>query len=239
MYTYDIRVGFSQADEKQNMTIPAIVDVFQDSSCFQSDELGVGYYYLAEKILVWIIDYWELDIERLPKYYDKVTVGTFPYSFKGFLGNRNFFLKDEKGDYLVKANTLWVMMDWEKQVPAKIPPEVAESYEPAEKLDMTYSKRKITLPDEAECEVRREEPFTIKNYHLDSNGHVNNGQYFKLAMPMLPNMENIKRVRVEYRNQAHKGDIFNPVIYIKDSTYTIAMNNDEGVPYAILEFTFR
>ncbi len=51
-----------------------------------------------------------------------------------------------------------------------------------EKLDMDYAPRKIALPEEME----KKEYFLIVKHHIDTNHHVNNGQYVQMAMELLP-----------------------------------------------------
>ena len=240
-YTYDMRVGFSHSDINHTMTIPAIIDAYQDCSCFHSEDLGVGFFYLEPQDLVWIINYWEVEFLKMPKYPDKLTVGTFPYEFKGFIGHRNFFLLDEEGQYVSKANSVWVLMDWKNMRPAKVPDKVKGAYDLEEKLDMTYSPRKIKLPDASttEVEITNPEPLTIQNHHLDANGHVNNGQYIKIAFGYLPGQPDAERLRVEYRAQAHLGDIIFPVVYKTADAYTVELKNSEGQVYTILELSLR
>lgn len=48
---------------------------------------------------------------------------------------------------------------------------------------------------------------------LDSNGHVNNGQYVRLAMSLVGDESEVKRLRVEYVSQAHLGDVIVPKVY--------------------------
>lgn len=236
MYTYDMRVGFSHSDVNHRMTIPAIIDAYQDASCFHSEDLGVGFFYLEPKQLVWVINYWDVEFIRMPEYPEKITVGTFPYDFKGFLGSRNFFLKDEKGEFISKANSLWVLMDWENMRPAKVPPEVKDAYVLEPKLDMDYQPRKIVIPEGAT--KSDQVSITIGEHHLDANGHVNNGQYIKIAMGFVPQNLNYKRLRVEYRNQAHLGDVIYPVVYRTDSSYTVSLDNEEGVAYSVIELCY-
>ena len=233
MYTYDFRVGFSSSDKDKLMTIPAIIDAFQDCSCFQSDDLGVGFDYVKPLDLVWIINYWEVEILKAPRYGQTLTVGTFPYDFKGFFGYRNFFLRD--GDeYIVKANSLWVLMDWKNMRPAKVTQKMAESYVKEQRLDMTYSPRKINIPDDSE---RIEgEPVVITGHYLDSNGHVNNGQYIKIATGSFDITDRILRLRAEYRVQAHLGDTIYPVSYISGDKTIISLNDPDGSAYCVVEF---
>lgn len=240
MYTYDMRVGFSQSDIKHNMTIPAIIDAYQDCSCFHSEDLGVGIYNLEPQNLVWIINYWEVEFIRMPKYTERITVGTFPYEFKGFLGKRNFFLKDESGQYISKANSLWCLMDWKNMRPAKVPAEIKSVYKIEEPLEMKYSHRKIDLPSKETSKTKTESKpsIFIEEHHLDSNSHVNNGQYIKMAFSYLPKEIEYKRLRVEYKNQAHLKDEIIPVIYSENNKYIVALNNAEGTPYAVIELKY-
>lgn len=238
MYSYDFRVGFSQADVDQRMTVTAMVDEFQDVSCFHSDELGVGFNYLRPQGLVWLISYWELEIIKTPMYFDKLTVGTYPYDFKGFFGYRNFYLKDEQGDYCVKADSLWIFMDVASQSPRKILPKMAEAYKCKDKLDMEYHKRHIVVPADIQAETTDAEPIEVAKYHLDFNGHVNNGQYVKMAVGLLPREITTKRLRVEYRKQAFLGDVIYPHIVHYDDKYMIALNDAEGTAYCNVEVTY-
>lgn len=236
-YTYDMRVGFSHSDINHTMTIPAIIDAYQDASCFHSEELGVGFFYLEPRDLVWILNYWEVEFIKMPKYPDMLTVGTFPYDFKGFIGSRNFYLLDEKGEYVSKANSLWVLMDWKNMRPAKVPDEIKNAYTLEPKLDMTYSARKIHIPEDAkmtECD-----PLIIQTHHLDANGHVNNGQYIKIAFGFIENEAEPERLRVEYRAQAHLGDKIYPVVYKKGNCFTVALNDEAGSPYSVIELTVK
>ena len=42
MYTFDGRVRYSEIDHKGTMTLPALINYFQDCSTFQSEDLGLG-----------------------------------------------------------------------------------------------------------------------------------------------------------------------------------------------------
>ena len=235
-YEYNLRVGFSQSDANLRMNITSIIDAFQDASCFHSDDLGVGYYYLKPKNLVWIINYWEVEFDRIPSYGDKLTVGTFPHLFKSFLGHRNFYLLDEQGNMIVRANTLWTLMDWKNMRPARPDEKILNAYELGEKLDMEYSSRKINIPEDGICEEK--DTIVIQNYHLDPNNHVNNGQYIRIAMEMLPQNKDCRRLRVEYRNQAHLGDEIHPVVYNIEGGYVVALNDKEGKAYSVVELVY-
>ena len=237
MYEYNTRVGFSQCDVNVTLTITSLIDLFQDCSTFQSEDLGVGFKYLQKDNLVWVINYWEIQIEKLPKLCDTVTIGTAPYEFKSFLGFRNFWMKDDKGEYLVKANSVWSLINILETKPVKATDDLRQAYVLDEKLDMEYNSRKVSIPEGEDVTVIEREPIHIQLHHLDSNHHVNNGQYVKLAITAMELDDNteIKRMRVDYRKQAVLGDIIYPVVYKKDGVWVTALNDEEGNPYSVTE----
>ena len=42
MYTFESRVRFSEADHTELLTLPGLVNYFQDCSTFQSEDIGYG-----------------------------------------------------------------------------------------------------------------------------------------------------------------------------------------------------
>ena len=238
MYEYDIRIGFSKCDINKRFTVTALIDAFQDCSTFQSEDLGVGFDVLEKEHLVWVIKYWELQIDALPKLCDHVTVGTFPYSFKTCFGLRNFYLKNAAGEYLVKANSMWTLIDSRTAKPVKAPDFIHTSYEIGEKLDMSYNTRKVLIPKEGEASVEKKEPVQIQMHHLDSNHHVNNGQYVKLAMSQTDDAP-VSHLRIDYRRQAMLGDIIYPVVYSNGNERVVALYDGDENPYSVSQFILK
>ena len=145
MYQYESKVRFSETDAKRKLTLEAIVDYFQDCSTFQTEELGVGFSYLLPKNLTWILLYWQIVVDEYPSLGEKITISTIPYEFKGFMGKRNFFMENEEGKVIVKADSLWSLLDMQKMVPVKVPEEAVSRYPQEDKIEMEYLPRKITI----------------------------------------------------------------------------------------------
>lgn len=238
MYSYETRIGFSQADTDRKVKMEAMLDLFQDATCFQGEELGVGFEYLDPMHCAWLLNSWQIDVLRFPKFNEKIEIGTFPTSFKGFIGNRDFVAKDMDGNVIVMARSMWTFMDMEKMRPAKIAPKFAEVYELEEALPMENMGRKISLPTEDEgYTVREHGEVKVREYHLDSNMHVNNGQYVHIASGFLPKGQKFNRLRVEYRKQAVLGDVMIPITYYKEGACMVALCDAEKNPYAVIETT--
>ena len=235
MYTYKTRVGFSQVDTDRLLKIESLTALFQDVTCFQGEDIGNGFSLLEPRKQAWILNGWQIEVKRFPAFNENITVGTFPTSFKGFIGNRNFVVKDENDEIIVMANSIWTFMDMVKMRPAKVDEEFISKYILEEPLPMDYSARKILLPETEEWGVSKREAIKVCEYHLDSNMHVNNGQYVQIASAYLPKGIRYNRMRVEYRNQARLGDLMIPVVYEKENACIVALCDAEKKPYAVVE----
>lgn len=232
IYTFESRVRYSEIGEDQKLTLNSIVNYFQDCSTFQSEEIGLGVNALAQRQQVWLLLSWQICVDRYPKLGEKIAVKTWAYDFKGFYGHRNFLMEDEDGNRLAYANSLWGFIDLKTNRPMLVPEEEISGYQFEEKLDMDYAPRKIKIPKES----RKMESFQVRQYHLDTNHHVNNGQYVRMAMEMIPRDFKIRQMRAEYKLQAYLGDMVYPQISKIDNTYTIVLDNQENKPYVIVEF---
>lgn len=231
MYTFDSKVRYSEIDHRGTMTLPALINYFQDCSTFQSESLGFGVKAAKEKKKAWILSYWQVVVERYPELGEEITVGTFASDFKGLFGERNFVMLDKENNRLSCANSLWVYMDMERGRPILPDKEEIEAYGTELKLDMDYEGRKIRPA--AEYEDR--EAFPVRKYHIDTNEHVNNCQYVQFAMELLPKDQVIHQVRVSYKKSAVLGDVIYPK-YAKETDRTVIELCDEnGVSYATVE----
>ncbi len=233
MYSFQSRVRYSEVDSERKLSIAGIVNYFQDCSNFQSEDLEVGIDYLTERHMMWVINFWQIKVDRRPLMGEEITVSTAPYELKSFMGLRNFWMQDPEGNYLVRANSVWTLIDTEKGRPVGVTPEMLERYDIRERLEMEYAPRKIKVPEADE----EREPILITHAHLDTNHHVNNGQYVTLAMNYLPEDFEIGELRAEYRRQVFLGDTLHPALsHTEDGTLIVSMNDGEGKPYAIVSF---
>lgn len=233
MYTFESRIRYSEVDYQEKLTLAGLLDYFQDCSTFQSEDLGVGLAYMREHGLVWVLNMWQIDIGRFPDLGESVVIGTAPYQMRGFLGYRNFSMTDKNGIQLAAANTIWSLLDMQTGKPVSVPQEISGAYRMEEKMDMEYMPRKITVPEKG-CP---KDKIVVAPHHLDTNRHVNNGSYVRMAMDYLPQNMTVKRLRAEYKAQAFLNDEIRPVVCCGDKIITVALNNAAGKPYSVVELT--
>jgi acyl-ACP thioesterase len=213
--------------------LASLLNYFQDCSTFHSEDLGVGMGYLKERHLVWVLASWQIVVEHYPNLCEKVEIGTFPYEFKGFLGCRNYFIRTKEGEYLAKANSFWGMLNTDDMKPTSPPGGMLSVYRLEPRLDMEYLPRRIPVPEGG----LTESPILIKKNHLDTNRHVNNGQFIDMAMEFLPEGFSIHQMRAEYKKQAWLGDILYPYKSNTEGSCIVSLRDGQGNPYVNVEFS--
>lgn len=235
-YEFTSRIRYSETDSNGYLSLEALMNYFQDASTFQSEELGIGFGFLTELGLAWVIASWQIEIARFPKLMEEVSIGTFPHKFHGFLAERNFYMKDKDGNMIAKANSLWTLVNLKEMKPA-IPPEgLLDKYVKEPKLEINASSRKITLPEGDGVEEIPSDKLIVRSYHLDINNHVNNVQYIRMGMGCVPRDIVYNQVRVEYRKPAFLNAVIVPVTRKLGDVYTVSLQDENGETFVNLEF---
>lgn len=232
MYNYESRIRYSELDETGHLRLESLLDYFQDCSTFQSEDMGLGLNYLKERHLVWAMSSWQIVVERFPGFCEKVIVGTAPYEFKGFVGFRNFLMTDKEGKWLAYANTIWSLLDTDTGRPAKPSEGMLKGYTLEPRLDMDYAPRRIQIPKE----MTKQDAVQIRRRHLDTNHHVNNGQFVRIATDSLGKNIQVRQLRAEYKKQVMLGDVLIP--YTKeteDGQYVIVLKDERDDVCCVVE----
>ncbi len=231
MYSFDSRVRYSEIDHRGTMTLPGLINYFQDCSTFQSEDIGVGVDALKKRNKAWILSYWQVVIERFPKMGEQITVGTFASGFKGLYGDRNFLMNDAQGKRVAYANSIWVFMDMEKGRPARPGEEDILPYGMEPPLEMEYEGRKIRLPQTSQSLPS----FPVRKFHIDTNEHVNNCQYVQMALEVLPDELKVRQLRVEYKKSAVYGNMVFPRVAHEEDRTVVELCDENEKPYAVIE----
>ncbi len=232
MYSFQSRVRYSETDTDAKLSLTGIMNYLQDCSTFQSESLGIGLDYMERSRKAWLLSSWQIVIGRRPKLGEEITVATWPYDFKGIYGMRNFVILDKDGNYLVRANSCWFMIDMETGKPMRVPPEDRIPYGTGENpLEMDYAPRKIALPQDMTAAGRTR----VMKHQIDTNHHVNNAQYIEMARDVLPEEIEIGEIRAEYKKAARLGDEVDLRLARTGDGYIVSLRDTEGTVFANVE----
>lgn len=232
-YSFDGRVRYSEIGENGCLTLPGMLDYFQDCCTFHSEDAGQGMDVLKKRGRVWVLSAWQVLIRRYPAMGEEIATATWAYEFRGFMGMRNFTMETKTGERLAWANTYWTYLSTETGAPVRLTEEDLRGYALEEKLDMDYAPRKIRVPENLE-----EMPaFSVQKHHLDTNHHVNNCQYVRMASDFLPEGAQVSQLRAEYKKQARIHNMVRPMVCREEKKLTVVLADGEGNPYTVVEFT--
>ena len=232
VYDFTSRVRYSETDADAKLSLTGIMNYFQDCSTFHSEDSGVGVSYYKREKKAWLLSSWQIVIERRPVLGEPIRIATWPYEIKGIYGLRNFAMYDKDGNFLVKANSCWFLLDLQTGRPLRVTRADLLPYGGDEpRLEMDYAPRKIALPDG----MREAGRFLVLRHQIDTNHHMNNAQYVDMAREVLPEQTEIGEIRAEYKKAAVLGDEVRILLGETDSGWACSLCAESGDVYANVE----
>ncbi|MCR4603803.1 MAG: hypothetical protein K5683_09790 [Prevotella sp.] len=233
MYSLRYQVTTSTCNSEGRLKLYSALQMMQDCSEMWIDsEPGVKEFF-KEQNMAQLLASRQVEIVRVPSFKEKLTVTTSVYGMKPMFGFRNTFIYDEEGKPCYKTWSMGAFVDKSngklKRVDAAtIAPMTLDS-----QLEMNYGDRRIILPKEG---GEQHEPIAVMKADIDYNQHVNNANYIRMAMELLPDDFETRMMRMEYRVAAKRGDILIPkVFHVSVSTVLVALYIGNEVS-AIVEF---
>lgn len=240
MFSFDTKVRYSETGEGGKLSAPAAINLFQDTFTLHGEALGLGNPDGAEKERVWVLNSWQILFRRMPAMGERIRVSTKCYDLKDFYDCRNFLILDEKEEVCIVASSLWVYMDVKRKRPVKFDTSVLQEGHVEKPYPMANAGRKVLLPGEPEDYTKCEE-IKVKRSMIDTNSHVNNCEYVRMGLDLLPASfpeEKLRQVRVEYKKPAVLGDVIYPeYLHDKDEKKVyMALKDGSGNLYVGMEF---
>ena len=206
----------------------ALLDIFQEIATLQAGTIGVGLEDMRRMGVLWVIVRMKYEVVREPHLHEHVVASTWPHSLSRFSFLRDFWLKSDTGELLVKATSEWVIVDAATHKFASIADYYQGPTEYHEERAFDEKPKKITqLPgDEAEPILR------VPSYSdVDMNGHVNNAKYANYIVDALePGPEgSIRLFQIDYRQEALEGqELHIRVAPMDDGSLAAKGTNAEG-----------
>ena len=205
-------------------------------------EPGVKQYF-TEQNMAQLLATRQVEVVRVPEYKEELTVTTSVYGMKPMFGFRNTFIYDAQGNPCYKTWSMGAFVDKVAGKLKRVDNATIASMNLEPQLEMNYKDRRIILPKEDGTLLA---PIKVLRADIDYNKHLNNANYVRMAMELLPEDFEVKGLRVEYRVAAKYGDTLFPTIYKTNEGFIISLSiNDErlrvgeqssGMVSAIIEF---
>ena len=171
-YQMKMKIPFDMADMNGHIKLPDVILLSLQVSGMQSIELGVSDKTILEDYnLVWIITEYDIEVVRLPRFAEEITIETEALSYNRLFCYRRFTIYDEAGQDLIHMMVTFVLMDRDSRKVHAVEPEIVAPYQ------SDFDKKLIRGPKYANLEEPVSKDYHVRFYDLDMNGHVNNSKY--------------------------------------------------------------
>ena len=170
----EYQVRSAECDRFNQMRIRSLFNLFQDVADLHAESLGVGYTFCLENNLTWMGSGYHVEINRLPKRDEKIELYTWPSDAMPLMAVREFELKTNTGEVLVKATSGWILIDLNKRRPLPLQKYIAHLKVIKERsVNNIDGLKKVVLPDDLDlCTFQ-----IVREDDIDINQHVNNSVY--------------------------------------------------------------
>lgn len=218
----------SMCDEGSYMTIPAVLDLFQDIAGLHAATVGIGANEMEEMGLFWVISRVRVIILSKPYVYDDLDVTTWIQPAERATCERDFSIA-RGGEVMAYGRSIWAALRRDNGRPAHM----ADFYPDADFC--------IDPPDD-EPFVRRSKNFDdaepvgeykVRSIDIDRGGHMNNVNYVRAMLGCFTleelNAMGLSELDIHFVRQYYEGDT---IRFVKrpseDSLMEIAAINEEG-----------
>lgn len=175
----------------------------QDAATSHCAGIGMDWDSMAAKGMFWAVTRTKVEIHRMPRHGETITVETWPMATTRVAYPRATAIYDAQGELLAKTVSLWVLMDTEKR--SMILPGKSGLDFTGEDLG-TELKPPTGLPL---FQPQQESCRTVRYSDLDINGHLNNARYLDWVADLTDSdfhrIHGLKEMVVCYISEAREG----------------------------------
>ena len=233
MYSLKYKVTTSTCDSEGKLKLYSALQMMQDCSEMWIDsEPGVKRYF-SEQNMAQLLATRQVEIIRTPEYKEELTVTSSVYGMKPMFGFRNTYIYDAEGKPCYKTWSMGAFVDKGTGKLKRVDDATIASMKLEPQLEMNYRDRRIMLPKEG---GERLDAVTVLRADIDYNRHMNNANYVRVAMELLPEDFRVAGLRVEYRVAVKLGDVLVPTVYQIDGGMIVSLSVGDQVS-AIIEFS--
>ncbi len=203
-YRYEYTVEDNEVDCFGDLKPSMILFYAQDMAGRHCVDLRLDYDTMAQRRQFWAVIRHRVQVTRLPRCREKITVETWPMPTTRVAYPRATLAMDQQGNELFRVISLWVIMDLDTRamiLPGKSGVTVEGLLRGSE-----LAAPGSLVPKALENTQER----TVRYSDLDRNMHMNNCRYLEWGMDLLPSAfhqgHRMKEFTVCYLSEAREGD---------------------------------
>jgi medium-chain acyl-[acyl-carrier-protein] hydrolase len=190
----------------KKLSLHHLLNYFQEIASNHASMLGWSYEDMLEKGFFWALSRMELEFERLPNWGETVRVQTWAKGTEKFFAVRDFLVLDLEGNELVRASSVWLVVDIATKRPKRASIIMDKIPNLTEKNALKISLGKLTPLENKVLEVER----AVNQSELDLNRHVNNAKYIDWLIDCFPinyiEEKELQKLTLQFVSETKAGD---------------------------------
>ena len=202
IWTESFRVASYLVDSHEELGLPGLLGLIQESAWEHAEQLGYGYAPMLERGLIWALIRQELEIRRWPRWGETVTVRTWLRPLQGLLVARDFEFS-LRHDTFCHGTTLYLMLENATRRPAPATLGADAFYD---RERGAFEPGKIA-PRPGLTRLAR---FPIRTSDLDMHAHVNNTRIAQWILDAVPpeahKQQRVHSYEVDFLAEMHGGE---------------------------------
>lgn len=188
----------------QQLNPVKLIDYFNDTAGHHSESLGYSIETLFKKGYSWILLSWNISINRWPHLRERIEIETWISRIKRCFAYREFLIKSNQNESIIKASSHWIFYNMNKQRPAKIPLALSNLWliKPVEACSLSIINSFLLREPKYQNE---EKEYVVQMQDIDILGHVHNSRYIGWIMENKPEIikqhYTLKHLQVLYHHE--------------------------------------
>lgn len=205
--TYQFVAEPFHVDFAGRLTMGVLGNHLLNCAGFHAAERGFGIAELNENHYTWVLSRLAVELEDMPRAYQKFSVQTWVENVYRLFTDRNFAILDEKGRPLGYARSVWAMISMETRRPADLLALHGGNIEGYVcQRDCPIAKPGRIKLDEG----RHVADHRVVYSDIDVNGHVNSIRYIEHVLDLFPaeryRSQRVRRFEIAYVAESYWGD---------------------------------
>lgn len=205
--TYPFVAEPFHVDFMERLTMGVLGNHLLNCAGFHAAERGFGIATLNENHYTWVLSRLAIEMEEMPRAYEKFSVQTWVENVYRLFTDRNFAIFNQEGKPIGYARSIWAMISMETRKPADLLTLHGGSI-----TDYVCQKDcPIAKPGRIKVEEQQVlDEYKIRYSDIDLNGHVNSVKYIEHILDLFPmewfRQKTVKRFEVAYVAESYYGD---------------------------------
>lgn len=203
--TAEYQIRTYEIDSRKQATVTALVKLMHETAMQNVIDMKLSVWDLEPRQISWVLMKKYVNIDRLPRLGEKITVETYPAGFEKFFTFRDYKVYDAGGRLIAHSGSTWLLMDTLIRRMTRIPDFILE-YGPAIETYGDFLPRpQGKLPAMERVDHRL--GFRVYWHDLDFNQHLNNTYYVQWMLEAVPphllQSGQLRSLDILYRLECH------------------------------------